>query len=474
MIMRKRLVILLVTARRGIFALIGLVGLSSVIALAQAPATIPAAEFTARRDAVLARTPHDFLVALARPALADVRGQSFAQDPDFLYLTGLSDSVGAVLVLDGPAHQSWLFQPSTLGQFAESVYLKPRAAETLTRVSGLDHVVPTEQFVPFMQRRTAEEKAASIRLAKAGIAEWLTESVGTPAGLASVVGSRRQWRRALADALPGTKVIEDQVLSEIRLIKSPAEIDQLRRAGAASAAAFLAGLRTIATGRRQREAEAAVVGVCLTQGDGVSFWPWAMSGPAAVYPQPWGALRDPQHLDRLMEAGELVRLDVGCAYGGYMGDVGRTVPVSGRFSDAQRETWDLLVDAYRRGLATIRDGVRVSQVFAASMDEIRRQQPGLKTALARHAATTILSPNGAPHWQLHGVGLDVAEGPGLPADVLRSGMVFDYEPIFAVDGQGFYMEDMILVTETGYELLTPGLPYGAREVEVAMRSKRVK
>ena len=48
-------------------------------------------------------------------------------------------------------------------------------------------------------------------------------------------------------------------------------------------------------------------------------------------------------------------------------------------------------------------------------------------------------------------------------------MVLDYEPIFAVDGQGFYMEDMILVTATGYEILTKGLPNTAAEIERAMR-----
>jgi len=456
-----------------ILGLIALLGLTSVFTQAQAPSTIPPAEFKVHRDAVLARIPGDFLLVLARPNLAEVNGQGFAQDPTFMYLTGQRDLLGAVLVLDGPAHQSWLFQPSTLGDFAESISLKAVGVETLMRVSGMDHVLPWEQFEPFIRRRVGEEKSASIHLAKAGFAE-IAASVGTPAGLLSVEGARAQWRHALSEALPGTKVVDDEVLSELRLIKSAAEINQLRRAGAASAAAFLAGLRSIEAGRRQRDAEAAAVSVCLTQGDGVSFWPWAMSGPAAVYPQPWGGLRDAQHLDRVMKSGELVRLDVGCAHGGYMGDVGRTVPVSGAFTDGQRETWDLLVDAYRRGLASIREGVRVSQVIAASMDQLTRRQPGLRTALARHAATTILAANGAPHWQLHGVGLDIAEGPGSPTDVLRSGMVFDYEPIFAVDGQGFYMEDMLLVTATGYELLTPGLPYGAREIEDAMRSKRAK
>ena len=55
--------------------------------------------------------------------------------------------------------------------------------------------------------------------------------------------------------------------------------------------------------------------------------------------------------------------------------------------------------------------------------------------------------------------------------LLRAGTVLDYEPIFVVDGQGFYMEDMILITSTGYEILTPGLPNTAAEIERAMRPK---
>jgi Xaa-Pro aminopeptidase len=309
-----------------------------VFALAQVSSPVPASEFKIRRDAALARMPRDFLVVPARPALPEASGQGFAQDPDFMYLTGLRDTLGAVLVLDGPAHQSWIFQPSTLGNFAESIALKPPSPEAVARVSGIDHVVLWEQFVLFLRRRVTEEKAASVRLAKAGFNEVINASAGVPPGLVPEAGPREQWRRALAEAFPGATFVNDTLLSEMRLVKSTAEIDLLRRAGAASASAFLAGLRTIGTGRRQREAEAAIVGVCLTQGDGVSFWPWAMSGPAAVYPRPWSALRDPQHLDRIMESGELVRLDVGCAYGGYMGDVGRTVPVSGTFSEEQRET----------------------------------------------------------------------------------------------------------------------------------------
>jgi hypothetical protein len=77
----------------------------------------------------------------------------------------------------------------------------------------------------------------------------------------------------------------------------------------------------------------------------------------------------------------------------------------------------------------------------------------------------LMQPDSLPFWQWHGIGLDYAE---LLPPVLKAGMVLDYEPIFVVDGQGFYMEDMVLVTSAGYETLTRGLPNTAAEIERAM------
>jgi Xaa-Pro aminopeptidase len=81
----------------------------------------------------------------------------------------------------------------------------------------------------------------------------------------------------------------------------------------------------------------------------------------------------------------------------------------------------------------------------------------------------LLGEDGLKWWGIHGVGLEAAEG---APEILRAGMVVAFEPIFSVDGQGFYLEDMILVTKDGHEILTPGLPYAAREVERAVAPPR--
>jgi Xaa-Pro aminopeptidase len=80
----------------------------------------------------------------------------------------------------------------------------------------------------------------------------------------------------------------------------------------------------------------------------------------------------------------------------------------------------------------------------------------------------LLGPDGLKWWGIHGVGLEGAEG---APETLRAGMVVAFEPIFVVDGQGFYLEDMIAVTKDGHEVLTKGLPYTAEEIERAERGK---
>src|SRR5262245_7680710 len=131
-----------------------------------------------------------------------------------------------------------------------------------------------------------------------------------------------------------------------------------------------------------------------------------MSGPNARFTSLWDSFVAYDHLDRQMKAGEVVRVDVGCQIDHYMGDVGRTAPVSGTFSPGQREAWDLFIAGYRAGLAKIRDGAAPTSVYDAALAEVRRRSPALTTTEGRHTADVLLGPQGTEPWELHGVGLD--------------------------------------------------------------------
>jgi Xaa-Pro aminopeptidase len=299
-----------------------------------------------------------------------------------------------------------------------------------------------------------------------------TDARGPVSAPLPMAGSVVRWQSWLASLGAATVKPAIEVLRPLREIKDASEIAVLRQVGRTSGDAFLAGVRALGPQKWQHETELAVVNACRAAGArGISFWPWTMSGPNADFHSLWNSFVSYDHVDRQMQAGEVVRVDVGCQIDHYMGDVGRTAPVSGRFTEGQREAWDLFIAGYRAGLSTIKDQVSPKTVYDMALAEVKRLAPSLTTPEGRHAADTLLGPRGTEAWQLHGVGLDDAEG--LP-EVLRAGMVVAYELMFTVDGDGFYLEDMIVVKGGGCEVLTPGLPYTALEIEAAMSTAAMR
>jgi len=432
--------------------------LAVALAASAALAQVPASAYLARRSAALARLGSDLLIVPARASFLADDQLGFVQAADFQYLTGLDELVGAVLVLDGAASTATLYVAPrnpllTLGVIAPG-------AESARRLQ-LSGVEPVEALEPRLRQRFAG--------AASGVYVAPVDARAPVAAPLPMAGSVARWQAWLT-SLGATKVTSAVgVLRPLREIKDAGELAVLRRVGRTSGEAFLAGLRALAPGKWQHDTELAVVNACRAAGArGVSFWPWTMSGPNADFNSLWNTFVSYDHVDREMKAGEVVRVDVGCQVDHYMGDVGRTAPVSGTFSDGQREAWDLFIAGYRRGLTAIKDGVRPGAVYDAALGDVRRLAPSMTTEEGRRAAETLLGPKGIEAWQLHGVGLDDAEG--LP-EVLRAGMVVAYELMFTVDGDGFYLEDMLAVTSGGFEMMTPGLPYTAREIEAAMAKR---
>jgi Xaa-Pro aminopeptidase len=145
--------------------------------------------------------------------------------------------------------------------------------------------------------------------------------------------------------------------------------------------------------------------------------------------------------------------------------LGRTVPVSGHYADDQRETWNIFVAAYLSGAKALREGVSVDQVFEAWRKELVSHRAAAKSQLAQHAIDTWSDRKNVPFWQVHTTNLVAA----YPSGPLRAGSTINFEPISSVDGQGFFLEDTYLITKDGAELLTPGVPYSAEDIEAAMR-----
>ena len=413
-----------------------------------------------RRQRAAAAFPDGVLVFHANSGL-DLTADGFRQDPYFYYFTGLENTVAAVLAIDGKAGETWLFLPSHPPYLKSG--LKPEVqpgAESAKRI-GIEHVVDWSEMQQFFAAKAGQPPPLYY-------AEDLSKFDDLPTNLLSAKSPEAPtWLQIILQKWPGYEAREaSKQIQALMTIQSADEIDALRSAAKATVTAVMAGMRAIRPGVSQRSVEAVVEDTCWKEGaHGSAFWPWAMSGENAVFPRPFTSLARYDHLDQAMRSGDLVRLDVGCEWNHYTGDLGRTLPVSGRYADDQRETWNIFVAAYRAGAKELRDGVTVDRVFDAWRQELVSHRASARSLLAQHAIDSWSDRKNIPYWQVHTTNLVAA----YPIGPLKEGTTINFEPIASVDGQGFFLEDMYLVTKGGAELLTPGVPYSAEQIEAAMR-----
>lgn len=405
---------------------------------------------------------HDGVVLLHANSMLDSTADGFRQNPYFLDFTGLGNTVGALLAIDGESNESWLFLPSQAPYEKFGLQPEVRPGMDAAQRLGFAHVVDWSELKEFLGSKAAQGRILYF-------AQDASNFADLPPDLLNITSPQAPaWLEIILQSWPQFRARDVSLqLQGLMEVQSPEEIVASRKAASATVTALMAGMRAIQPERSQRSVEAIVENNCWEAGaHGSSFWPWVMAGDNAVFPTPFFSDARYDHLDRKMKIGELVRLDVGCEWDHLQGDLGRTVPVSGHFDAGQRETWNIFVDAYRAGARTLHEGVTVDQIFEKWHEELQRHRTAAKTPLAKHAIDSWSDRKHLPFWQVHTTNVLA----GYPAGPLRAGTTIDFEPIAAVDGQGFFLEDMYLITASGAELLTTGVPYEADEIEPAMKS----
>lgn len=418
------------------------------------------AAFAGRRQRA-ANAFHDGVLLLHASSALDPAADGFRQDPYFYYFTGLENTVGALLAIDGRSGESWLFLPSNPPFLKRGLQPEARPGAESEKRLAIEHVVDWTKFESFLA-------ACSGSAAILYYADDRSEFDELPANLLSQKSpDARAWLQLILAKWPAFETKDASArIQSLMEVQGADELAALRTAAKATVSALIAGMRAVRPNMSQRSVEAVVEDKCWNEGaHGTAFWPWAMSGDNAVFPRPFFSMTRYDHLNRSMLPGELVRLDVGCEWEHYTGDLGRTVPVSGHYSDDQRETWDIFVAAYFAGVKSLREGVTVDQVFDAWQKELVGHRSSAKSVLAQHAIDNWSDRKNIPFWQVHTTNLVDA----FPSGPLRQGTTINFEPIAAVDGQGFFLEDMYLITKDGAELLTPGVPYSAEDLEAAMK-----
>lgn len=240
----------------------------------------------------------------------------------------------------------------------------------------------------------------------------------------------------LEKAWPGSVLVPTRNLIEpLRLVKTEQEIAAIRAAQAIADAAYAEILPLVQPGVSEIELAGKLEQAMRARGaQGPAFETIVASGVR-------GALPHGRATDKLLEAGDLVTFDFGAQKDGYHSDMTRTVAVGPQGEENVR-LYRAVLEAEEAAIAAVRPGVR-----AADLDNISRE------VLKKHGLEEYFT-----HSLGHGVGLNIHEGPGLSKTsdaVLQAGMVITIEPGVYLPGQtGLRIEDLLLVTDTGYEVLS--------------------
>ncbi|MGH7445008.1 MAG: M24 family metallopeptidase, partial [Longimicrobiales bacterium] len=244
-------------------------------------------------------------------------------------------------------------------------------------------------------------------------------------------------------------------IAALRLVKDRDELRRLREAIRITAEAHKAGAVALEPGMWEYELEAVIEYTFRRLGaERVGF-------PSIVGSGPYSTILHYDRSRRQMEAGDLVVVDIGAEYGYYSADVTRTYPVSGTFTERQRAIYDLVLASQQAAIDAVKPGVTVSELGAIARDFMRAHSGELCAPQTCDAYFI----HGLSHW----LGMDVHDV-GDYATPLAPGMVLTVEPgIYIPDEElGVRIEDDVLVTADGHEVLSAGAPRDATEIERLM------
>jgi len=423
----------------------------------------PNADYRARRQA-LAQSMNGGVAILFAGTEAEGPNAvyGFRQDDNFYYLTGWSEPGAALLIaaqvvakenVPGRAYSEILLLP--VHNLAQEKWTGPKLTADNPQapsITGFDRVVNLDQL-PLELVRTLGANAATVYVdlaqdgetsPSAGSLEWLRRTNSFP------------LQTSTRDVKP--------LMAQLRVVKDKGEVERIRHATDASIAAHMAALQMIKPGLNEHDVDARMQYEFMKHGcDRPAYAPIVGTGAN-------GTVLHYSADDAPIRKGDLVVMDVAGEYAMYASDITRTAPADGKFTDRQREIYNVVLGAQQAVMESFRAGK--SKLSGHGTDSLFQVAYNY---INSHGKDLHGQPLGQYfiHGVSHYVGLNVHDVGNTSAPVPR-GAVFTVEPGIYIPEEkiGVRIEDIVWVSPEGDLVnLTAKLPHTAEEIEAAMAGK---
>ena len=437
---------------------------------------IPKSEYARRRKALMAQMEPNSIAILPAAAVA-IRNRDvehvYRQDSDFQYLSGFPEPEAVIALIPGREHGEYVLFCRERNPERELWDGLRAGQEGAVRDFGADDAFPITDIDDILPgliegRDRVYSAMGSNPEFDRHLMEWI-----------NVIRSKAR----LGAQPPNEFVALDHLLHDMRLYKSAAEVKVMRDAAAISARAHVRAMQACRAGLREYSLEAEL---------DYEFRKGGAKMPA--YGSIVAAGRNScilhyQENDALLKDGDLVLIDAGCEIDCYASDITRTFPVSGEFSPEQKAIYELVLKAQEAAFAVIAPGKHWNHAHEATVQVITEGLvalgllKGTVEELIESEAYRAFYMHRAGHW----LGMDVHDvgeyKVGGQWRVLEPGMALTVEPgiYIGADNQsvakkwrgiGVRIEDDVVVTKQGCEILTSGVPKTVAEIEALMAAAR--
>jgi len=432
---------------------------------------LPAEEFVRRRRQLMRLMGRDSIAILPAAPVRHRNGDveyAYRQDSDFHYITGFGEPEAVAVLIPGRPQAEYVLFVRDRDPERETWDGRRAGTEGATRRYGADDAFPVadiDEILPGLM-----ENRARVFYAMGIYPEFDQRVVGWVNGL------RAQARNGRHP--PQEFVALDHVLHDMRLYKSRGELALMRESARIGAMAHVRAMRACRPGRNEYEISAEIIHEFRRHNADISYQPIVGGGANSCI------LHYHQN-DQTLRSGDVLLIDAGCEFQSYASDITRTLPVNGRFTAEQRAIYDVVLQANLAAIDKVRPGNTWNEPHEAAVRVITQGLVrlgllrGRVAALERSGAYRRFFMHRTGHW----LGIDVHDvGDYKVGDewrVLEPGMALTIEPGIYIPGNltrvprafrniGVRIEDDVVVTREGCEVLTTGAPKDPDVIEALM------